>query len=166
MTIRFYRPSDLATLFAINQASTPGVGHEDSAAGLARWIDISTCLVAVDAADKPLGFITLIPPGTMAYDSNNLRWFERYQEGRETSLIYVDRIALTPKARGLGLGEKLYQAAYGAFKTTDEIGCEVNTMPPNPGSHRFHQRLGFREVGTRAHGDSYAVTYYTRKITA
>ena len=120
----------------------------------------------MDEADKPLGFITLIPPGTMAYDSHNLRWFERYQEGRETSLIYVDRIALTPEARGLGLGEKLYQAAYAAFKTTDEIGCEVNTMPPNPGSHRFHQRLGFREVGTRAHGDSYAVTYYTRKITA
>lgn len=166
MPIRLYRPSDLVTLFAINQASTPGVGHEDSAAGLARWIDISTCLVAVDEADKPLGFITLIPPGTMAYDSYNLRWFERYQEGRETSLIYVDRIALTPEARGLGLGEKLYQAAYAAFKTTDEIGCEVNTMPPNPGSHRFHQRLGFREVGTRAHGDSYAVTYYTRKITA
>ncbi|WP_291078558.1 hypothetical protein [Hyphomonas sp.] len=28
------------------KASTPGVGHEDSADGLKRWIDLSTCLVA------------------------------------------------------------------------------------------------------------------------
>lgn len=167
MPIRPYQSSDLPVLYDTNQQSTPGVGHEDSAEGLARWINISTCLVATaESDDRPLGFITLIPPGTMAYDSQNLRWFERYQTGRSASLIYVDRIALAPKARGLGLGEKLYDAAFAAFNATDEIGCEVNTMPPNPGSHRFHQRLGFRAVGTRAHGDNYAVTYYTRKITA
>jgi predicted GNAT superfamily acetyltransferase len=165
MPIRLYRRSDLQALFEINQQSTPGVGHEDSAAGLARWIDISTCLVAVNETDNPLGFITLIPPGTMAYDSNNLRWFERYQDGRDTSLIYVDRIALAPEARGQRIGQTLYEAAFATFKTTDEIGCEVNTAPPNPGSHRFHQRLGFRKIGTRAHGDDYAVAYYTRKIT-
>ena len=60
MPIRPYAPSDLPALYAINQASTPGVGHEDSADGLKRWIDLSTCLVATDAGGAPLGFITLI----------------------------------------------------------------------------------------------------------
>ncbi len=46
MPIRPYTPSDLPALYAINQASTPGVGHEDSAEGLKRWIDLSTRLVA------------------------------------------------------------------------------------------------------------------------
>ena len=165
MPIRPYRPADLPALYAINQASTPGVGHEDSAAGLARWINIATCLVAADARDTPIGFMTLIPPGTLAYDSENLRWFERYQIGRPQSLIYVDRIALAEQARGRGLGEALYRAAFEAFKDTDEIGCEVNTAPPNPGSHRFHQRLGFEQVGTRSYdGGAKSVAYYTRPL--
>lgn len=165
MTIRPYATRDLSHLYAINQASVPGVGHEDDAAGLARWIDISTCLVAVNEQDKPLGFITLIAPGTLAYESENLRWFERYQAGREASLIYVDRIAIAPEARGQHLGEHLYTAAFDAFADTDEIGCEVNITPPNPGSHRFHQRLGFHEVGRCAYGEAYKVAYYTRIIS-
>lgn len=165
MTIRPYRPADLPALYAINQASTPGVGHEDSADGLARWITVSTCLVVTDEQDEPLGFMTLIPPGTLAYESENLRWFERYQIGRTTSLIYVDRIALAPEVRGQRLGEALYEAAFAAFRGTDEIGCEVNTAPPNPGSHRFHQRLRFKEVGTRSYeGGAKSVAYYTRPL--
>jgi hypothetical protein len=165
MKIRPYQPSDLDTLYAINQQSTPGVGHEDSAAGLARWIDLSTCLVAVDEGDEPLGFITLLQPGTLAYDSQNLRWFEAWLEGRNESLIYVDRIAIAETARGQNTGEKLYSAAFAAFTETDLIGCEVNTAPDNPGSHRFHQRLGFTEVGTRQYDDGRkGVAYYIRAL--
>lgn len=165
MPIRPYRSADLPALYAINQASTPGVGHEDCAAGLQRWINVSTCLVAADASDAPRGFITLIPPGTLTYDSENLRWFERYQIGRTETLIYVDRIALATTARGRRLGEALYTAAFEAFAETDKIGCEVNTLPDNPGSHRFHQRLGFKQVGTRSYdNDQKSVAYYTRDL--
>ena len=99
MSIRPYTLADLPALYAINQASTPGVGHEDSAEGLKRWIDLSTCLVAADAQDRPLGFITLIEPGTQAYDSANLRWFEAWQAAEGCDLLYVDRIALSEAAR-------------------------------------------------------------------
>ena len=55
------------------------------------------------------------------------------------------------------------RAAFEAFKNTDEIGCEVNTAPPDPGSHRFHQWLGFEQVGTRSYdGGAKSVAYYTR----
>jgi predicted GNAT superfamily acetyltransferase len=165
MTIRPYKSSDLPALYAINQQSVPGVGHEDRAEGLARWIDISTCLVAVDQDDEPLGFITLIAPGTLAYESQNLRWFETWLEDRNTSLIYVDRIALAETARGQNIGEQLYNAAFAAFSGTDQIGCEVNTAPDNPGSHRFHQRLGFKQVGERQHDEGRkGVAYYVRSI--
>lgn len=165
MKIRLYQPSDVDALYAINQQSTPGVGHEDSAAGLARWIDLSMCLVAADDNDQPLGFITLLEPGTLSYDSQNLRWFEGWLEGRSENLIYVDRIAIAETARGQNIGEKLYEAAFEAFAETDLIGCEVNTAPDNPGSHRFHQRLGFTEVGIRQYDEGRkGVAYYTRAL--
>ena len=165
MTIRPYRPADLDALYAINQASTPGVGHEDSAQGLARWLALGTCLVAVDESDAPLGFINLIETGVEAYESANLRWFEDYVARTGRDLIYVDRIALAAAARGQRLGEQLYQAAFEHFAGRDEMGCEVNTIPPNPGSHRFHQRLGFKEVGTRSYQDgAKAVAFYARAL--
>jgi len=164
MAIRLYQPGDLQALHDANQASVPGVSTE-SIEDLALWIDLATCLVAANDADQALGFITIMPLGLHAYPSDNMRWFETYAERIEKAVLYVDRIAFSPEARGKGLGEALYQAAFLHFQDADEIGCEVNTLPPNPGSHRFHQRLGFRQVGTQdfVPGEK-SVTYYARRL--
>jgi len=164
MPIRPYRETDVDLLYAANVASVPGVGAA-TLNELKSWIDLSTCFVATTETDEPLGFITLIPTGVHAYESANLRWFEQYSDRTGQAVIYVDRIALLPEARGQRLGEKLYKAAFAHFADLDEIGCEVNTLPPNPGSHRFHQRLGFEEAGTQIFvpGEK-AVTYYVRSL--
>lgn len=161
-TIRPYKQPDLPALYAINQASTPGVGSEDSAAGLQRWIDLSTCLVAEDTSGAPLGFITLIPAGEISYTSANLRWCEANCE----DFIYVDRIAVAQAARGQRLGEQLYAAAFAAFSgKVSQITCEVNRLPPNPGSQRFHERLGFQQIGQRSYDEGRkAVIYYARSL--
>lgn len=164
ITVRTFQPDDLATLHDINQASTPGVSSE-SPGSLLNRINLSTALVAVDGHDRPVGFMTLIEPGTMAYGSENLRWFEAYCDRTGRSLIYVDRIAIAPERRGEAIGEQLYKAAFEAFATCDEIGCEINTNPPNPGSARFHERLGFRQVGEGAYGiKATEVAYYVRDL--
>jgi len=164
MAIRRFQAADLGLLHAANQASVPGVSPETEA-DLRKWIDLSACFVAADAADRPLGFLTLIEPGTQAYPSANLRWFEDYGVRTGRSIIYVDRIALLPEARGQRLGEALYEAAFAQFSDRDEIGCEVNIAPPNPGSHRFHQRLGFRRVGDRSDAAGLkSVAYYVRRL--
>lgn len=160
MPIRPYRPSDLPALFAINQASTPGVGHEDRAEGLGKLIDMGTCLVAADDKDAPQGFINLITPGTMAYPSDNLRWIEDWMAREGVTAHYVDRIAIAPDARGARLGEALYNAAFEAASGRAYLTCEVNTDPDNPGSHRFHQRLGFTEIGRKRYRANYEVAYY------
>jgi predicted GNAT superfamily acetyltransferase len=164
MPIRPYTPSDLPALYAINQASTPGVGHEATADGLKRWIDLATCLVATDEGGAPLGFITLIEPGTLAYESANLRWFEAWQAEQGCDLLYVDRIAVSEAARGQGLGQQLYEAAFDIAKGRQWLGAEVNTDPDNPGSHRFHTRLGFARVGEKRYKPDYAVAYYARPV--
>lgn len=164
MTIRPFHAADLETLYTANQASVPGVSAE-TLEDLTAWIEMATCLVATDSADQALGFITVMTLGLDAYPSPNMRWFESYSEATGKSVVYVDRIALLPEARGMRLGEQLYRAAFDHFSETDEMGCEVNTQPPNPGSHRFHQRLGFREVGTQTFvpGEK-SVTYYARLL--
>lgn len=164
MNIRPYHADDLTRLHAANVASVPGVGAA-TVEELQTWIALSTCFVASDEQDAPLGFITLLATGVEAYDSANLRWFESYEAKTGKSVIYVDRIALLPEARGQQLGQHLYAAAFEHFSDYDEIGCEVNSLPPNPGSHRFHQRLGFIEVGTQVFkpGEK-AVTYYARPV--
>lgn len=164
MAIRRFQGSDLAVLHTANQASVPGVSPETET-DLRKWIDLSVCFVATTPDDHPLGFLTLIEPGTDDYPSANLRWFESYGARTSKSVIYVDRIALLPEARSQRLGEALYEAAFEHFKDRDEIGCEVNIEPPNPGSHRFHQRLGFERVGERAfEAGTKSVAYYVRRL--
>ncbi len=151
--IRPAEARDLAALWALNDAATPGVGAVTEAE-LARLIASpqATTLVAVDAADAPLGFLLLIAPGA-DYRSPNYRWFEaRLARGDGPRFAYVDRIAVAAAARGSGIGRALYAAAFAsAAAGAAAVVCEVNTLPPNPGSMRFHQRLGFAQVGSAAH---------------
>lgn len=153
---------DFDRLFEINELSVPGVSKE-SASSLKTILEIGETRVAVTANDRALGFINLVAPGTAAYQSANLRWFETWQKARGCSVHYVDRIAVDPATRGLGLGEILYNAAFDLTASLDGLGCEVNLLPPNPGSHRFHQRLGFKEVGRQVfEPDQKSVAYYVR----
>ena len=146
ISIRPYADADLPRLHTINEQGVPGVSRE-SLPDLGRWLSLSECLVAVTDDGQPAGFLNLVPPGTATYTSPNLRWFE----ARGGNVNYVDRIAIDAAARGQRIGEALYEAAFAACAGRyDAIGCEVNRLPPNPGSLRFHKRLGFVEVGSQA----------------
>ena len=161
ITIRAYAPADLPALHAINEQGVPGVSRE-TIDSLGKWVSLSECLVAVDDTARPIGFLNLVPPGTAAYTSDNLRWFE----ARGGNVNYVDRIAIDASVRGQRIGEALYEAAFAACAGRyDGIGCEVNRLPPNPGSLRFHKRLGFEEVGGQAFvpGEK-EVIYLERKL--
>lgn len=165
MPIRPYTPADLPALYAINQASTPGVGHVDTPEALGELIAMGTCLVLTDEADTPLGFINLVEPGTASYDSKNLRWLEQWMANEKVpDMAYVDRIALAEAARGQGHGGTLYTAAFNHMKGRGLITCEINDDPPNPGSQRFHTRLGFRRIGSARYSEDYAVGYYARAV--
>ncbi|MEM7496399.1 MAG: GNAT family N-acetyltransferase [Pseudomonadota bacterium] len=97
------------------------------------------------------------------YASPNFLWFaEQYER-----FLYVDRIVVVERARGRGLARALYTALADAARTAglERIVCEVNRIPPTPGSDAFHARLGFQEVG-RAHpyGDAKLVRYLALEL--
>lgn len=82
---------------------------------------------------------------TATYDSPNYAWLK----ARFNRFVYVDRIAVAALARGRGLARMLYEDLFQRTRAAgfDLVVCEVNSVPPNPGSDAFHAALGFAEVG-------------------
>ena len=102
---------------------------------------------------------------TAEYGSPNFAWFR----ARYPRFAYVDRLVVSPAARGRGLARQMYaglfQAAADAGHTV--ILCEVNQEPPNPASDALHQALGFQPVGTATvYGGSRTVQYLARPLPA
>jgi uncharacterized protein len=100
---------------------------------------------------------------TATYDSPNYAWFK----ARYPRFIYVDRIAVAAPARGRGLARILYEDLFvrAAQAGHDLIVCEVNSVPPNPGSDAFHAALGFAEVGRAELADrGKTVRYLARRL--
>lgn len=91
------------------------------------------------------GYLVAFAPGA-GYESLNYRWFEEHYD----DFIYIDRIAVSEKARRRKIASTLYrdflQFARGR---TAMVTCEINTRPVNSDSLAFHESFGFEAVGTQ-----------------
>ncbi len=160
VNIRHATHTDIADLHAINQASTPGVGAV-SEAEFAALLEMAALTAVAEQDGQPIGFILCMTEDT-SYQSLNYLWIA----ARYSSFAYCDRIAIAAEARGRRLGEQLYERAFRHFTgMRDTLLCEVNLAPPNPGSLRFHERLGFRAIGEAWSPDrTKGVVYLERRL--
>src|SRR5690606_4263291 len=117
-------------------------------------------LLAEDDAGL-LGFVVAFAPGA-AYGSPNYGWFE----ARGSDHLYVDRIAVADRARRRGIASALYDAAEDRARATGraEVTCEVNVVPRNEVSLRFHAARGFVEVGQQD-VDDHRVSLLAKPLT-
>jgi hypothetical protein len=101
--------------------------------------------VAMDQNDLA-GFV-LAFGSDVHHDSVNFRWFA----ARYPSFLYVDRVAVSSRRQGIGVGSLLYQDLFTFARREgyEQVACEVDADPPNPRSERFHDGFGFREVGSQ-----------------
>lgn len=100
--------------------------------------------VAADA-EGIAAFLVGLRAGS-AYLSPNYRWFCAHY----TEFAYVDRVAVAERARRQGLASQLYDDFAALMRPHAAVmTCEVNLRPPNPTSMRFHEKRGFRRVGTQ-----------------
>lgn len=148
MRLRDLTPLDLPAILLLNNAATPAVPTATEAE-LAALCASSSFAVAAVADDELVGFVIGFAPGS-DYASPNYRYFE----DRGTDHLYVDRIVVAESARGMRIGQTLYErvVALALEQGRVEVTCEVNLDPPNPGSLAFHERLGFREVARQQTG--------------
>ena len=139
---RSLHASDVSDLWDINQANVPAVG-EERIESLQAIVEVSEIALGVVDGDHLVGFCLVLPPGT-SYASPNYRYFEdRYED-----FAYLDRVAFRTSHQGRGLGSALYDEVESRLERP-LLTLEVNVIPPNEGSMRFHLRRGFAELEQR-----------------
>jgi len=140
---RLFLESDIDAALELNNLNAPAVGEIDRTQ-LEFLIEHSLYSFAI-GTDMLHAFCITFAPGA-PYTSVNYQWFsQNYSE-----FVYLDRIVVSEKMRNNSLGAKLYAAVEQRMikdRCAPILTCEVNLNPPNIGSIRFHNRIGFREVG-------------------
>ena len=140
--VRPYESADAVGALALNQANVPEVGSADAE----RWgwlVGLAPHVEVVEADGEVVALLVGFAEGS-TYDSPNYRWFS----ARHERFAYVDRVAVAEAHRGTGIAHELYRSfeAWGRGRGAAVLCAEVNTVPPNPRSLRFHEGVGFRRV--------------------
>ncbi|MEK6927488.1 MAG: GNAT family N-acetyltransferase [Nanoarchaeota archaeon] len=155
MNIRHYRPEDLDAVLALNNAEAKWVGLEEKSF-FETYQSIPQFNVAIDD-EKVCAFLMAMGP-EVEYESLNFHWFKE----RLPNFAYIDRVVVEPTKRNQGIASKLYQDLF-ARNSGLPIVCEVAINPPNQESIQFHEKRGFRGMGTFSSDGHKECTMYIRR---
>jgi predicted GNAT superfamily acetyltransferase len=150
--------AELARILALNNAHAAETSMLDEAR-LKSMLDEAFLATRIRDVDAFL----IVFDQQARYDSPNFAWFQ----ARYSDFVYVDRIVTGPNVRGKGYARLLYEDLFekAAARGHKRAVCEVNLVPPNPGSDAFHAALGFAEVGRRLlPGSGKTVRYLSKNI--
>jgi uncharacterized protein len=143
--IRNATQDDHPAILALNRVEVTNTSPMDAARldALAGF----SCYHRVACIDGQVsGFLLAMQSGA-PYENDNFAWFTRAYP----SFVYVDRIVISPTARGQRLGTLLYEGLFSWSRQhgIPRVTCEYNIVPPNEPSRLFHEKLGFRQQGTQ-----------------
>ena len=142
-------------IYSINQDNVPEVGSLDSLDQQRKLLSISSYHSILLKNHELIGFAICFRE-SRPYWSENYKYFENKLE----QFLYVDRIAIRSEYRRQGHAKRMYEDIFNfARKDNLPVTAEVNTKPANEGSIRFHEYMGFKEVGVRSF-DDHDVAYF------
>ena len=143
IVIRDVRPEDYDFILNVNEINVEVLSPMPMERML--WLkEMSELFLTAEVDGVPAAFLIAIREGK-PYDSENYVWFsEKYPE-----FLYIDRIVIDETFRADGLGRRLYDAVKEHARATGVkvVTCEVDTIPYNETSLKFHEAMGFKEVG-------------------
>jgi predicted GNAT superfamily acetyltransferase len=141
-----FRPAiqtDFSAILALNRESEHFLSPLN-AAKLNRLANEAAMFQVALSGATVAGFLLVFGPQA-DYDSPNFISFK----ARYDDFLYVDRIVISEAFRGHHLATSFYEQLdmHALARGVSRVVCEVDIDPPNPASLRFHEKLGFIEVG-------------------
>lgn len=143
IVLRAARVEDFGTLVELNAREVQQTSPTDLAR-LRELAQMSSYHRVAEVDGRVAAFLLAMREGA-PYLNDNYAWFA----ARYRRFIYVDRIVVGKDFAGLGIGSRLYQDLFDYARShgIKVITCEYNIEPPNPGSQKFHDKFGFKELG-------------------
>lgn len=145
VTLRNAEPSDFDAIVRLNAAEV----QHTSAMGRARLheLDDLACYHKVACVDGTVAAFLLAMRHDAAYANDNFGWFA----ARLPAFVYVDRIVVSADFARHRLGSLLYTDLFEFARANGlpHVTCEYNIVPANEPSRRFHDKFGFKELGTQ-----------------
>ena len=132
MRIRRMREDDAARVaelttqlgYPTDEATTRGLIAE------IRDRDAGELLVAVDGADRPVGWVHVA----------------RVHLLEEAGLASIDGLVVDEAARSAGIGAELVAAAEGWARAAGATAVTVRSRSTRERAHRFYERIGYAEI--------------------
>jgi len=111
------------------------------------FLDELSCYHKVATVDNEVAGFLLVMRCGAAYINDNFSWFA----AKFPTFMYVDRIVVGSDYFGLKIGSMLYQDLFRYAKANgiNTITCEYYLEPLNVVSRAFHNKFGFKELGTQ-----------------
>lgn len=143
--LRDARSADFAAVVALNASEVSHTSAMDEAR--LRQLHGYACYHKVIEIEGVVGAFLLAMREGCGYVNANFEWFA----ARYPSFLYVDRIVVGASHQGLRLGTLLYRDLFEFARTLGIplVACEYNLVPPNEPSRIFHDKFGFKEVGSQ-----------------
>jgi len=162
LSIRPMESADAGQVLSLNAGARPNVAPLDGIE-LARLQALSHEHIVAVEGEAIRGY-ALVFAHDHAYDGEE---FLALRSLIARPFLYIDQVVVLPSAQGTGIGRQMYEAIERAalLGRADSLCCEVNAIPPNPGSLAFHGRLGFCAVGSLATRDGRTVHLLRKRLS-
>ena len=150
MTLRPYRPEDLARVQSITVDSFEGVSidrnieREFGAVAGKDWRERKARDVTTDCEVQPEGVFVAEEDGeVLGYVTTRLDRF--------TGIGRIPNLAVDERARGQGLGTQLIEHALDYMREQGMAMAKIETLAQNERGQALYPRFGFREVARQIH---------------
>ena len=144
ITIRDIEQRDKDFVLELNRVNVEVLSPMDEEK-LQYFVNVSDMFQVIEADGEPVAFLIALREGLPDYTSENYIWFSKNYD----QFLYIDRIVIDEKGRGLGIGREIYEGVFDRARESgvNTVTAEIDIIPYNEPSLKFHEAMGFKEVG-------------------
>ena len=148
----------LKEIFNINESYNPFLGPLKTLDNLIELIQGSNYSIFLTNKKQICAFLVCFRENSQ-YQSKNYKFFKK----RFNRFFYIDRIGVVKGFKNKGLGTFIYNKIDAiCLKNSLPICAEVNIVPLNKESIKFHEKMGFKKVSETYSNSKYGVRYYEK----